>query len=266
MNTLIRRALGRALRLLPDRAHATIDSVYWATRIARDPAGFYRYLRLLLQPRAPVHLQLRGLGHPIYLRPGTTDALVAYGALGEAYHRPPVALPESATIIDLGANIGLTAADLAARHPGATVVAVELDPGNAALAARNTATYGNRVTILNGAAWWEATELSYTAERGEEWGFALSEQGGLPVRGIALADLIEQYGPVDYLKMDIEGAEREVLSRNTSWAQAVRVIQVEVHQPYTLEQCERDLRALGFTTERHPRHPASVNGVRDGSA
>jgi len=74
--------------------------------------------------------------------------------------------------------------------------------------------------------------------------------------------LVEQYGPVDFIKMDIEGAEREVLSKNTGWASAVRSIQVEVHDPYTVEQCERDLRELGFTPVAHPSNVASVNATR----
>ena len=48
-------------------------------------------------------------------------------------------------------------------------------------------------------------------------------------------DLVEQYGPVDFLKVDIEGAEQEVLTKNTGRASAVSTIQVEIHEPYTVE-------------------------------
>jgi FkbM family methyltransferase len=259
----VRSSLIQAVRrILPDGAAPVIDSVYYAVKLARNPRSFYRYLRLLLDPRAPVEVSLRGLAHPIFLRPATTDALVAFGTLGEGCHLPPGALPEDAIIVDLGANIGLTAADYASRYSKATVIAVEMDDSNAAIAVRNTAYYRDRVTVIQAAAWWEATRLSYAAQKGDEWGFALSEQGDREVATVAVADLVEQYGPVDFLKMDIEGAEQQVLSNSTSWASAVRYLQVEVHQPYTVEQCERDLRDLGFATERHPTHPASVNATR----
>lgn len=46
--------------------------------------------------------------------------------------------------------------------------------------------------------------------------------------------------------MDIEDAERNMLTRNTDWSNRVRVISVEVHGGYTPDQCREDLQALGF--------------------
>ena len=37
---------------------------------------------------------------------------------------------------------------------------------------------------------------------------------------------------------------------------------VEVHAPYTVEDCRHDLRELGFETRVDPRHWACVIGVR----
>jgi FkbM family methyltransferase len=253
----------RTLRfVLPDAGYRVVDSLFYAVSLARGPRSFYRYLRLLLEPRTPVEVSLRGLDHPVFLRPATTDADVAFGTLGRGYHLPHVTIPDDAVIIDLGANIGLTAADYASRYPRATVFAVEMDHDNAAMAVTNTATYGDRVTVINAAAWWEVTTLSYAAEAGEQWGFSISERGDHEVATVAVADLVERHGPIDFLKMDIEGAESEVLTKNTMWAPSVRTIQVETHQPYTVEQCEHDLGALGFVTKRHRAHPDSVNGTR----
>ena len=261
--SLVRRSILRVLRwILPDAASTLIDSVAFAAYLATDPRSFCRYLSLLLEPRGPVKVSLRGLDHAILLRPSSSDALVAFGALGRRYHLPPVALEEDATILDLGANIGLTAADYASRYPKATIVAVEMDDENAAMAVRNTATYQDRVTVIHAAAWWEETRLSYTRAAGDEWAFAIAERGDQEVATVTVLSLVEQYGPVDFIKMDIEGAEREVLSKNTGWAAAVRSIQVEVHDPYTVEQCERDLRELGFTPVAHPSNVASVNATR----
>jgi len=82
---------------------------------------------------------------------------------------------------------------------------------------------------------------------------------------ISPGTLLAREGPsatVDYAKVDVEGAERELLRTGTAWAARVRAITVEVHEPYTVAECERDLRALGFTTRADPRHWACVVGVR----
>lgn len=47
--------------------------------------------------------------------------------------------------------------------------------------------------------------------------------------------------------MDIEGAEQGVLRTGTDWARHVRSIKVEVHEPYRVPECLRDLERLGFS-------------------
>jgi Methyltransferase FkbM domain len=71
-------------------------------------------------------------------------------------------------------------------------------------------------------------------------------------------------GLVDYVKVDIEGGERELLQDRTGWASRIRAIKVEVHPPYTCDACEEDLTRLGFETRVDPRHRACVEGVRLG--
>jgi hypothetical protein len=66
------------------------------------------------------------------------------------------------------------------------------------------------------------------------------------------------------MKMDIEGAEREVLRRNTEWATKVLCLKVEVHPPYSLAECCRDLEVIGFRVKPYGRHRASVIGFRIG--
>ena len=53
---------------------------------------------------------------------------------------------------------------------------------------------------------------------------------------------------VDYL-MDIEGVEARLLSGTAAeWISRVDAISLQVHDPYTTADCERDLAALGFVT------------------
>ena len=69
------------------------------------------------------------------------------------------------------------------------------------------------------------------------------------------------HSEIDVLKMDIEGAEAELLSDGDSWASRVRCIKVEVH--VDLAECESMLQRLGFTTHTTPTLPPTVTGFRD---
>jgi hypothetical protein len=64
----------------------------------------------------------------------------------------------------------------------------------------------------------------------------------------SLLDLSGAAGVVDYVRMDIAGGERQVLREGKRWAARVRSIKVEVHPPYTVDDCVEDLQQLGFAT------------------
>jgi FkbM family methyltransferase len=227
-----------------------------------DPRSFLRYCRLLTGGGRPATVAVRALdGARVQLRPHSSDALVLWETFGQRFHVPPVDLAGAKAILDLGANIGLTAAHYAVLCPNANVVAVEMDARNAELARANTERWRDRVTVINAAAWWEPTELSYDAPAGEEYGFRVDAGGSQRVQAVAVSDLVAELGHVDFVKMDIEGAEREVLAQDSAWAERVSAIQVETHAPYTVGECEQRLRELGFATSREARHGASVNGT-----
>jgi FkbM family methyltransferase len=219
----------------------------------------------------PVLVRVRPLlGAPVALRPGASDVTVLWDTFVGGYHLPPPELGlgsegRASMIWDLGANIGLTMADLAVRFPQASVVGVELDAANAAVCRRNVSPWADRCRVLEGAVWATEGEVAYRRAPGQEFGTHVvpSGEGTRPVPAITLDGLMAQHdGLVDYVKMDIEGAEHDVLRHNVGWARRVRAIRVEVHDGYTPQQCADDLRALGFA----PRidHRYYVVGVRAG--
>lgn len=67
---------------------------------------------------------------------------------------------------------------------------------------------------------------------------------------------------IDYVKMDIEGAECEVLRAAVEWAAQGRSIKVEVHDRYIVESCIADLRRLGFDAWSDVYREYSIVGVR----
>jgi FkbM family methyltransferase len=261
---------GRRARTLARRAAWTVRKPL----IVADRSSLRR-ARALEQGRAgagrPLVVRVRPLlGAPVALRPQTSDVTVLWDTFLGGYHLPPRELEldsEASTIWDLGANIGLTMADLAVRFPNARVLGVELDEANAAVCRRNVSPWADRCRVLEAAVWTAEGEVAYRRRPGHELGTRIEGPGAgtQRVRAITLDRLMAEHdGWVDYIKMDIEGAEREVLRRDVGWAQRVRAIRVEVHEPYTPAQCAGDLRALGFAPRVERRY--YVVGVRAGSA
>ena len=237
----MRSELVDSLRSLRNVAHFA--------RVAGDLASFRSLCRAARRgsDRGTEKVGLRQLdGGRVEIRRGTTDPVVVSTTFVGRFHIPPRGLDDPRLIWDLGANIGLTMADLAHRYPQAEIVGVEMDRDNAEVARRNVGAWDARCEVLQGAVWPEDGEVHYRSEHGHEDGVSISEEGGSTAPAISLNTLLRRTGPPDYVKMDIEGAEEAVLGENTEWARAVRCIAVECHQPYSLERCLGDLEALGF--------------------
>lgn len=237
-STLRRRA--RALRhLVGDR------------RAMGDAESARRFRRLRHRPTAaggaPVELRPRALGGaPFFVRPGTSDAQVVWYSFVQRRHLPPGGLSAPTVVVDLGANIGATMAHFASLHPSARVVGVELDPENAALCRRNVAAFGERCTLIEAAVWTDDGDVAYDLDAGHQDAASVSPEGSRVARALALTSLLEQIGGrADYVKANIEGAERALL--DTEGWERVRAVGIEVHEPFTTDACTERLRALGFT-------------------
>ena len=115
-------------------------------------------------------------------------------------------------IMDAGANIGLSVLYFKQRFPAATVMAFEPDPQMFDLLRRNTAGLPG-VELRNAAAWTADTTLTFFTEgslAGSTEIDFLNKGRAVTVAAERLRDrLVER--PVDFLKIDIEGAENEVL-------------------------------------------------------
>ena len=216
-------------------------------------------------PGSPRMVRVRGVPIPLLCRPGTSDAEVLWDTFGGAYHRPPRPLPRRANILDLGANVGYTAVDFAVRYPGARIVAVELDRENAALAERNLSPFGERCVVLRAAVWSSDGEVAYGGE--EAWGLRVvpGAGGGRSAPALRISTLLRRFAleRVDYVKMDIEGSEAEVLS-DPKWMNRVAMIKIEVHPPATVESSAEALRSAGFRVRRDRRHRQCLWASRKG--
>jgi FkbM family methyltransferase len=276
-----RDRLGRLAASLPAPLQEASRLAYAGARITKGPRSFATYLRLARIRRHTgsngkvVRVRLRELGgRAVAIRPSTSDADTIWGTFAGRYHRPPAeALDRELLLIwDLGANIGLTMADLAVRHPRAHIVGLEMDAENAALARENTYAWSDRCEVIQAAAWPSDGQLGYVQLAGATSGHFVTGATQEEDPSVTTTDALSPYsllalaGPdavVDFAKIDIEGAEIELLRHNAGWAHRVRTMAVEVHAPYTVDQCRDDLAELGYETRVDPRHWACVIAYRD---
>jgi FkbM family methyltransferase len=199
----------------------------------------------------------------VLLRPSTTDAIVLKTVLMSAGHLPPPEIGAPRSILDLGANIGIAAAHFANLFPDAHIIGVELDGASAALASENTAPWKDRCTIRHAAVWHEDGTVSFTPAPGKEWGNTVDNDAGtVQVPAISLATLAAEFGDVDFVKMDVEGSEQLVLTRNTSWPPKVRCMRIELHGAFSRADCAARLDVLGYDVRSDGLGDAYVTGVR----
>lgn len=115
-------------------------------------------------------------------------------------------------IIDAGANIGLSTIYFKMLYPDSTIIAFEPDARIFAMLKHNVGMIEG-VEVREEAAWTEATTLNFYTEgslAGSSEIDFLGKGEKIEVAAIRLKDEIRKR-PVDFLKIDIEGAENSVL-------------------------------------------------------
>jgi FkbM family methyltransferase len=170
--------------------------------------------------------------------------------LHPCYIIPQIYLSQVTSIVDLGANIGLTTIFFAAQFPEARCVCVEPDASNLQILKQNLAWLEDRVQIVEGAVSDRSGPAMFDTS-GWSWGGHLSgpKEAGQPVQCYTIDEILASSGmsTVDIVKIDIEGAEKLLFSGNNDWLQRVRVIIIELHGDYSEQDFQNDMREAGFT-------------------
>jgi len=145
------------------------------------------------------------------------DLLTLEQAVGDIYEQGPVAVRDSDVVVDVGAHLG-TFSRIALQRGARLVVAVEPDPVNAACFERTfeEEIANGRVRLVRAAAWHSPGSLQFEIGNASQTGHVAGAQSGraVTVRAVTLDDLIDELklDRVDFIKMDIEGAERHALA------------------------------------------------------
>jgi FkbM family methyltransferase len=185
-------------------------------------------------------------GLPVHYRSGTSDTRLIYSILLRRGRKGEYSLPRECglrledvrTVLDIGANAGISAVYFAAHFPHAEVHAFEPDPGNCELLRLNAQACG-RIHVHPFALGASDGELTlYGSDEAINFGgFSAHAVGVNPARsrkvpmrhaGRCLAEL--GIGSIDLLKIDTEGAEWDILTAvDPAVLGQTRVIMGELH-------------------------------------
>jgi FkbM family methyltransferase len=138
-------------------------------------------------------------------------------------------LPANPYIIDCGANIGLSVIYLKLHHPDAEILAFEPDEKNFELLQKNVQSFNlGNVHLKKEAIWIEKTVLQFAGEGSMSSRIGgESDQHTIEVNAVRLKDYLNRQ--VDFLKIDIEGAEYQVMKDIAGELRYVNNLFLEYH-------------------------------------
>ncbi len=164
------------------------------------------------------------------------------------YGEYDVVLGSPAVIVDAGSNIGLAAIDFALQCPNARILAVEPDPFALAKLRRNTQVFPQITVIPSALAATAGSRVFYSGI--DSWTSAFTrtdgKQSSIRVRTTTLDEILRGAGvvkPLDVLKLDVEGAEGEIL-RTFAGLSSTLLILGEVHGPPSSAEAEAILQMV----------------------
>jgi FkbM family methyltransferase len=251
------------------------------SRLHRYPSVFESWRDVLVYARSILYLngsapalelrvkQLRG--KILRCRPATSDPWVLWDVFYHKFQQLPPDCNAPITIVDAGANVGYTTAYYASEYPNARILAVEMDQANYELALFNTDSFGDRCRVVHAAVWDRDGRVDYQGT--EQQGYRVSacddvgtgQAQARTVESRTLSSLFDEYrvDEVDFLKMDIEGAEAVVLRDRQDWLARVRCLKIEFHPPMSADECAAILRRNGFVCRRDTDHDHCLIAIRE---
>lgn len=228
----------------------------WGAQVAKDRRSLvrfgadvflYRILRLL--PVSSVNrercIRLKGNVNLNYrLNRGDIEGIREVWV--EECYRLPFPMRPS-TVIDLGANIGLTSIFLAHRYQCTTTIAVEPVDTNAELARRNLLENGVRGQVVEAAVGPYGGSIGFSLHRDSNRGRTGGDEHRVPMISMDNVLAMVPGGRVDLLKVDIEGGEEDLLLGEISWLDKVGSLVIEFHPPLVDQaRLVEILRTAGF--------------------
>jgi FkbM family methyltransferase len=174
--------------------------------------------------------------------------------LDRVYDVPGTDISSCRSVLDVGANVGVFALYMASRAPEATIHCFEPGSSNFEILQRNLTRAGIRATVHK-LAMSASPGAGYLTLQGTSVEYSLGAAGNHSekVECVDWANALRLAGVecFDFVKMDIEGTEREILTACTdAQLQQMRVLSLEWHHSREeLEALAARFRGLGFDTQ-----------------
>lgn len=203
-------------------------------------------------------INLASLGRKIYLRKDTKDTETFEEIfLSSLYDITLPIVPK--TIVDAGANVGLASLFFRMKYPNANIIAIEIEEQNITAIKKNTANFTNfeikHNALFNKKAYFKIID-PYNATNS----FQIVETTNPEEANSTSVTLDEilttnNWETIDVLKIDIEGAEKDLFEKNyENWLPKTKIIMVETHDrmipkcSYTVMKTINDFNFILYTT------------------
>ena len=171
------------------------------------------------------------------LRPNTSDAQTFRQVFLEEQYRTDWDLHPK-VIVDAGANIGCASVYFAMCYPEAKIIALEPELTNFDLLCTNCRPYPN-IHPIRAALWSKDSHVNVANPSAAHFEFRVEETNAeSAIPAMSMGQILElpevasslNNARLDLLKIDIEGAEREVFSAaDLAWLERVEIIMIELH-------------------------------------
>lgn len=161
-------------------------------------------------------------------------------------------------ILDCGAHIGLASLFFKEQFPAARIEAFEADAELADTCRKNLAAFGVDVGVVQAAVWTHDRGVSFATTH-DDAGHVVAGSGGDAVPSLRLKTLLEAER-VDFLKLDVEGAEFDLIADCGDSLDNVDRLVIEVHamggEQAQIGHLLKDLEVRGFRYVLSDLHPA----------
>ena len=151
-----------------------------------------------------------------------------YAAALSRFARESAKVGRSPVIIDAGANVGYAALYFAERYPDCRVIAVEADEDTYRDMVRNVAGC-ERIAAVHSAVWNHCAGVSLVGSDLGSWATRVEDSGLTPSATLSQIMAAAPDPQLVVLKLDIEGAEREVCASEPELLRSAPCILIEPH-------------------------------------
>ena len=185
-------------------------------------------------------------GFSFYIRAKQSDFVVLTSMFVKQEYFKYFTIEKGDTVLDLGANIGGFSV-IASVYKPEKIICVEADPETFNVLKKNLELNNVKAELINKAVWSEDNVwIPFRIMRNHSNSSTILERKGenyfvIEVPTISLKRLVKDYGPIDFLKCDIEGAEFEVfLNTPKKYLKKIDKIVLEYHN-WSEKYSHRDL-------------------------